>query len=146
MYHYQECGLRNIWLKNGYKTIKTAYGPALAIEDVGGLHRAIALSICGKSNRLSGPEVRFLRHELDMSQSVLAAALHVSTQTVALWEKSKAKISGPADKLLRVIVLGHFDGNMRVRRLIEVLKQHDHESSRGKLIFHEQQDVWQQAA
>ena len=39
MIHYTSCGLQNIWLKNGYEVIETAYGKATSIHDVEGLHK-----------------------------------------------------------------------------------------------------------
>lgn len=32
MYHYTQCGLDNVWLENGYKVKKTAYGQAVAVR------------------------------------------------------------------------------------------------------------------
>jgi hypothetical protein len=37
MYGYDDAGLRNVWLANGYTVRKTRYGKAVAIENVGGL-------------------------------------------------------------------------------------------------------------
>ncbi len=42
MYHYQECGLTNVYLTNGYREVKTTCGRGIAIEDVHGLHKVIA--------------------------------------------------------------------------------------------------------
>ena len=30
MYHYRECGLRNVWLANGFEQHETPYGPGVA--------------------------------------------------------------------------------------------------------------------
>ena len=32
MYHYRECGLRNVWLANGFDEHDTPYGPGIAIH------------------------------------------------------------------------------------------------------------------
>jgi hypothetical protein len=42
MYHYIESGLPNVYLENGYREVKTAYGKSVVIHDVEGLHFAIA--------------------------------------------------------------------------------------------------------
>ncbi|HAM4230431.1 TPA: transcriptional regulator, partial [Escherichia coli] len=44
MYHYEECGLSNIWLRNGF-TIENDedYGELVSIESVHELHNAIGL-------------------------------------------------------------------------------------------------------
>jgi hypothetical protein len=36
MYHYTECGLRNVYLKNGYCLRNTAYGETVSIENIRG--------------------------------------------------------------------------------------------------------------
>ena len=65
MYHYRECGLRNVWLANGYDEHDTPYGPGIAIHDVEGLHRAVAHGIVNKGGNPTGAELRFLRQEMD---------------------------------------------------------------------------------
>ena len=89
MYHYTGCGLRNIWLKNGYEHWNTPYGKGVAIADLEGLHRAIGLALVQHKPRLSGAEVRFLRSELDFSQSDLAKVLGVGETSVRGWEKHR---------------------------------------------------------
>ena len=32
MYHYRECGLRNVWLANGYDEHDTPYGPGTKLK------------------------------------------------------------------------------------------------------------------
>ena len=59
MYHYQESGLNNVYLVNGYKEIDTPYGKATSITDVAGLNRAIAHNLITYKPRLTGSEFRF---------------------------------------------------------------------------------------
>jgi len=40
--HYTLSGLTNVYLLNGYRIRKTPHGDTIAIEDIDGLHRAIA--------------------------------------------------------------------------------------------------------
>ena len=42
MYEYTGCGLDGIHLKNDYKSVSNAYGDGVVIENLEGLHRAIA--------------------------------------------------------------------------------------------------------
>jgi DNA-binding transcriptional regulator YiaG len=102
MYRYTECGLRNVWLKNGYRRHKTPYGPGLSIDDIPALHRAIGLWIVGNRPRLTGAELRFLRKELDLSQKRLAEILGVEEQTVSLWER-RGRMPTLADRFLRAL-------------------------------------------
>lgn len=142
MYHYQESGLRNVWLRNGFKKTKTPYGDAVAIEDVAGLHKALALRLAMKASKLSGTEIRFLRKEMEMSQATLSHVLSVNVQTLAKWEKGQAKIAAPADKLLRLVVKGHYSGNLAVRKAIEALNNLDMEVHESKLVFEEFDKKW----
>lgn len=146
MYHYTESGLRNVWLRNGFAVHKTPYGNGVSIEHVEGLHEALAKALTLKPRKLSGTEIRFLRKEMQMAQVALAAALGVNVQTLATWEKSKAKISGPADRMLRILVKGHFNNNVHVRRLIETLNNLDEEHHEQMMIFQEEGKGWKQAA
>ena len=84
MYHYTESGLQNVWLTNGYKTRQTEGGVAVAIVDAEGLHQAIGRHIAAKG-RMTKEEFRFLRKELDLSQSRFAAWTGMSVDMVSKW-------------------------------------------------------------
>jgi DNA-binding transcriptional regulator YiaG len=104
LYHYTGAGLDNVFLENGFRKRRYGGEEVVAIEDVEGLHRAIARSLVEKPGALSGPEFRFLRIELDLSQKSLGELLGVSDQAVANWEKGVTKKPmGAADRLLRAL-------------------------------------------
>jgi DNA-binding transcriptional regulator YiaG len=100
-YHYVESGLDNIFLLNGVSEEKTDYGPMVHVENINGLHRAIGLHIVEKPEPMTGRELRFLRKQMSMTQSELAAHLGVTDQTVANYEKGKTEF-GPADGWMRI--------------------------------------------
>jgi DNA-binding transcriptional regulator YiaG len=87
MYRYRESGLRNIWLKNGYRAVATPYAKGIAIAEVAGLHRVIAKHLVEHKPALTGVEFRFLRMELGLSQGKLAEVLDITEQSVSLWER-----------------------------------------------------------
>ena len=87
MYHYRECGLPNVYLMNGYREIETPYGRGVSIEDVKGLHMAISHALVDEKPSLTGPEVRFIRKFLELTQTQLADLLGVEDQSVRRWEK-----------------------------------------------------------
>jgi putative transcriptional regulator len=87
MYHYRESGLPNVYLMNGYREVETPYGRGVSIQDVAQLHLAIAHSLVEEKPTLTGPEVRFIRKLLELTQSQLAALLGVEEQSVRRWEK-----------------------------------------------------------
>jgi|SRR5579872_4897187 len=104
MYHYRECGLPNVHLANGYREVETAYGPAVAIEDVEGLHRAIAQDLVEGKSALTGAEVRFIRKFLDLTQVQLGEFAGVEDQTVRNWERGRdATVPTQADRAIRLI-------------------------------------------
>jgi len=103
MYHYTESGLDNVWLKNGFTTVETPYGPATSIDDVDGLHRAIALSLTEKKGQINSKELRFLRLTLKLTQLQLGKLLGAKEQTVSLWER-KGTITPTADMMVRLLV------------------------------------------
>lgn len=145
-YHYLDCGLRNVWLRNGFTRMDTVHGPAVAIEDVDGLHRAIGLYLVRNKPRLSPAEARFLRKELDLPQAQLASALDVSENTVRAWEAGRSRMPGPAVRLLRVLYLESVTDGSRVRELLDRLAQINRDSHAATLEFEETPDGWAAAA
>ena len=106
-YHYTACGLDNVWLLSGYDITSTRYGDAVTIRHLDDLHRLIACGLVTEKKILSGPELRFLRKEMGLSQLELATRLRMSDQAVARWEKGENEMPGPADILVRVLYCEH---------------------------------------
>ena len=125
MYHYTESGLDNVWLKNGYAMKSTAYGEGVSIQDIEGLHKLIG-SLIAKRPKITGKELRFIRKEMEMSQSALGALLGTSEQNISLWER-KGNIPKVSDRLVKLIYLEHIDpnGNIKIRELIDRLNEED---------------------
>ena len=143
MYHYTECGLKNIWLVNGFKIQKTSYGEGASIENADGLDRAIASTIVRKKQIISGSELRFLRHQMGLSQTSLANLIGNNVQSIALWEKH-GKLPKWADKLIRLIYMGHSDGNETVRAAITMLNDMDRVLNQ-KIVFEETESGWRES-
>jgi len=124
-YHYTECGLDNIWLNNGFERHEdTGYGAGTSITDVEGLHVAIGLGLINSKNKLRGAELRFIRHELDLSQGALAIVLGTSEQNLRRWEKNNS-ISGPAQNLLSVLYNEYVSGTSEIRESLDRLASLD---------------------
>jgi len=140
MYHYTECGLPNIWLANGYRTIETAFGKAAQIAHVDSLHRAISLSLVRSKPRLTGSEFRFLRTELDLSQARLASYFGYDAQSVALWEK-KGKVPKWADRFLRALYREVAEGNAHLQEIIDRLNDLDQQAF-ARQEFEERDGAW----
>ena len=119
MYHYTESGLANAWLANGFKLRQTRYGDAVAIDDVDGLHLAIAKNLVEKKGSLTGKEFRFLRTLMGMSQDGIAGMVGVQEQSVSLWERT-GKVPKAQDALIRLIANEQLvKGNCGIAEVIE---------------------------
>jgi len=123
--HYTECGLDDVYLKGGYVIEKTPHGEGLSIKNLDGLHKAIGCYLTTQKKALSGKELRFLRKEMDLTQSDLGKLLGLSSQQVARWEKGESDISGSADVLVRGLYIQHVGGNLDLQKLMTALDEID---------------------
>lgn len=143
-YHYTDSGLDDIWLVNGFQVKETPYGQGIAIEDIDGLHTAIGIRLATGSRRLTGKEIRFLRHEMDLSQHALGQLLGVDAQAVARWEKNQPG-NPPAERLIRALYLESVGKTSNVSDLMERLAATDtnldSESMHLELSDHEWQPI-----
>lgn len=122
LYHYQESGLDNVFLDGGVIVHDTPCGEGTSIEAINDLHRAISAWIVETPAPITGAELCFLRTEMDLTQSRLAALLGATEQTLRLWEKHREKaIPGSADRLLRVIYSEHAGEGAAARPIVERL-------------------------
>jgi len=123
MYHYTESGLRNIWLVNGYVLKRTSYGNTVLIRDLEGLHRFIG-SVIARQPGLAGPELRFLRKEMGMSQRALAEFVGTTEQSISLWER-RGRVPQTADRIIKLAYLEtiHRNGKVKIRETIDFLNQ-----------------------
>jgi DNA-binding transcriptional regulator YiaG len=147
MLKYDDCGLRNIWLANGYRYEEIeGYGRCLEIDNIGGLHRTIGHHLVNYRKRLSGAEIRFLRIEMGMSQKRLADSLGVDEQTVSLWERGKRRPTVAAERMLRLMYLEHADGKTKVAEMIEKWNDSDRTEDEARKVFEETRRGWRMAA
>lgn len=144
-YHYTESGLNNIYLINGFNTIETPEGKAISIHNIDGLHKAIGLFLVLNQRDLSGDEIRFLRHEMLMSQKTLSNLLGVSEQEIRRWENGKIKIPKSSESLLRLLYREHV--NDQSGKIASVLKEMSNlEEKLSKIRFKDTKKGWKAAA
>lgn len=103
--HYRQCGLDNIFLLNGFRRETVDGEEYVTIDNMDGLWKAIGLHLVTQRKTFMAQDVKFLRHQMDVTQSELAKMLRVTDQTVARWEKGKAGVDGTADFALRAAFL-----------------------------------------
>lgn len=149
MYHYTECGLKDVWLLNGFKELSTPYGKAVSVDRSDLLDRAIAGLLVDKPRKLRGAEFRFLRKQLAQSQVSLAKAWGLSHETVAKWERT-GNLPAMADRFIRAYWKEVQDGNAHIVELLARLASADAASNNGnfqeKIVLKETRSGWKQAA
>lgn len=144
-YHYTACGLDDVYLLSGYEIEETPYGEGVSVKNADELHRAIGAYLVSSKKLLSGKEIRFLRHQMDLTQSELARLFGTSAQQVARYEKEESDMPGPADRILRLLYSEHLQRTIAVRDLLTVLDQMDDRSG-NKMVFERNKGDWKKAA
>lgn len=144
LYHYKGCGLDDVYLTSGYEVEKTPYGDGVRIRNLDSLHTQIGVHLIKCRKTLSGKEIRFLRHQLDLTQSELARFFGCNVQQVARYEKGQNRLAGPADRILRILFEEHIDHIGSVRDLLESLDAMD--DNTDQMVFADVDGKWKQAA
>ena len=129
-YHYTECGLDNIYLVNGFQAEELDGDVYTFVNNPDMLHRVISIDLAHKADSLSGREIRFLRKEMNLTQSELAIYFDVTAQTVARWEKGEVDIPRASELLLRALMLCNVEGTVDVFGLTEELSGMDRPTRR----------------
>lgn len=141
LFAYTSCGLQGIFLRNGFDVMETAYGEAISIHNIEGLHSVIGLNLVCSQATLSEREIRFLRKEMDLSQKHLARILGVGETSVRNWESGRVKISGPADKMLRVLYRDSVEKG-EVREILEHLSELNSDAHNDRMELEETDSGW----
>lgn len=124
VHHYRECGLDNVWIEGGFEIIKAPGGEdAISITDLNGLHRCIADCLLEKPGLLSGAEFRFLRTELDLSQTSMAALCGRQERTVRDWETRDDAVEEPANTIIRFVYKQRNDPSVKFEEMSKQIKR-----------------------
>lgn len=146
-YHYTECGLNNIYLVNGFQLMETQRGQAISIKNIEGLHKAIGLFLITTKKDLTGNEIRFLRHEMLMSQNTLARLLGVNEQAIRRWENGKINIPNPSASLLRLLYREHAkDHDGEISSLLKKIANLEDNIDKQEFFFRTTADGWHATA
>jgi DNA-binding transcriptional regulator YiaG len=141
---YTGCGLDDVYLASGYERIDTPYGTGLTIRNLENLHKQIGLHLTKYRKALSGKEIRFLRHQMDLTQSEMARFFGCNVQQVARYEKDANKLTGPADRLLRLLFEEHTREQGSVRELLESIDSMD-DAPGEHIVFEDVDGEWRHA-
>lgn len=112
IWRYDLSEVEDVYLRNGFTIAHTAYGEAVSVQDLDGLTRAIAKALALYRKKWIGSDIRFVRHQLAMTQSALGELLHCTDQSIARWEKDQVEIPAIQDLALRALVLSKLDGRI----------------------------------
>ena len=105
LHHYTECGLQNVWVQCLQAT-DDAGQKVITIPCIGSLHKVIAHGIVTSNGALTGPELKFLRTEMGLTQTELGELVDRRRLTIARWEQGESAPDGAAETLIRILVSG----------------------------------------
>lgn len=125
--HYTQCGLDNVFLLNGFAIEHGTRGQVVRVNDQQGLHAVIGEALIRQRSGLSGKEVRFLRHEMGLSQAVLARLLGEDEQSVARREKRAqgTKRVGAQERMIRYLYEQFIGGDEELSSFLKTLAEQD---------------------
>ncbi len=146
MYHYTECGLSNVFLKNGFIVEEIDAEEYTSIDDMNGLHLAIAQIVVDSNTPLTHEEFKFLRIELNVSQKMLATRFGVSEQTIARYEKKSSAIPRTTDAALRSLYMESLEKNNPVSYFLDLLSDVEAMSAAKEIRLEEIKEHWEVAA
>ena len=145
-YHFTESGLDNVYLTNGFKRVQTKYGEAVSFMHADELLNVIGEALAVSKRDLTGKELRFLRHRLNITQSELGQFLGVDHQTIGRWERDEIKATESAVKLLRMFYLEELAleaaNSMTLRQLFDRLDQFDEDTDASFCMSISDNEVW----
>jgi DNA-binding transcriptional regulator YiaG len=131
-FHYTGCGLKNIFLENGWHIDADNN---LYIEKISELHMAIAEHLVYLSRKLKGSEIKFVRDYMDLPIKELSNLIGETTQDIRALETGKLAINKSTDKLLKLILLGHINKQIKIREATSQMLYIKSAKNSKKIIF-----------
>lgn len=144
MYHYTESGLSNVYLKNGVTVEEIDGEEYTSIDDMNGLHSAIAQAVVDSNRPLAYEEFKFLRIEMNVSQKMLATRFGVDEQTIARYEKGHTKIPRTTDAALRALYMESQEKNNPVSYFLDLLSDTEAEEAAKVIRLEEIENHWEE--
>jgi putative transcriptional regulator len=148
-YHYKECGLKDVYLLNGFTIINDEeYGECVSINNRAALEITIAKNIINLQRPLIGEELRFLRKAMNLSQKSLGEQIGLSEQTIARWEKDESKPSRSEDAVIRNLYCEYINTDSRISFFLKAIAHAEAEAvlTREMNLCTNTQGSWEVAA
>ena len=111
-----------------------------------GLLEAIGRSLVRRKKLLSGKEIRFLRQQMDLTQSKLARLVGCDAQQIARYEKGQNRMPGAVDRLLRMLYREHLHDPVFVQEFLEAVDQLDSRMADRQVFAETPDGGWRNAA
>jgi DNA-binding transcriptional regulator YiaG len=105
LHHMTGIGLSNVYLLNGFHIDSDDGDEAISYENIAGLYFEIGRAISSKPYTMRPDEFRFVRKQLEMSQSEVATLFDKSDQAIAKWEKGLLPVPKAESSLLKIVWL-----------------------------------------
>lgn len=122
-HRFRESGLDNVVLK-GAEVHKCACGEeAVRIPMMQALLDKIGEALVNKPGPLTGPEIRYLRKNAQLSSQAFAGYLQQTPETLSRWENAKRAPGRDCDLLVRLTyaaLKGHGDSGRILKALAEL--------------------------
>jgi DNA-binding transcriptional regulator YiaG len=118
MITYPHFAFTQLRLVNGYRELDTDYGQAREYKREDELEHCIRRLVVRKTGALTGPELRFLRRGLEISQASFGQMLDRDAQTVARWEKSFETVPRFVDLMVRMRFAERFDPEFSIKQML----------------------------
>ena len=105
LHHMTGIGLSNVYLLNGFHIENDDGDETITYENIAGLYFEIGRAISSNPFTMRPEEFRFVRKQLEMSQSDVAALFDKSDQAIAKWEKGLLPVPKAESTLLKIVWL-----------------------------------------
>ena len=104
LYHYQECGLPNVYLAGiDVAVCKDCDERFPIIPAILDLYEKIGEAVALKPQTLTGVEVKFLRKQLGLTAAQWASFMKTDKATISRWENDHNPIGRQSDALVRYL-------------------------------------------
>lgn len=140
MLPFNDGGLSNVFLSNGYTLIEDPYyGVCESYEDIFALTRQVAVALALRPGRLRGLEFQYIRKAMHWPRTEVAKRFARTELTIANWE-SRNKVPLEASLLLKQNCLHHFDLEEQLGRTLD--QQGNTDFSDEQIVMQRERGTW----
>lgn len=120
MFSYPHFAVHNLYLLNGYEREQSDYGEVVTYKNEDLLEACVRKVLVRIPRRLTGPQLRFLRRGLGMSQEVFGSLIDRDAQTVARIEKTAGEVPQFVDLTIRTRYFDRYDPSVSIGEILSI--------------------------